>query len=87
MSKLLEDIAEKFDLPAETVAGLPSVSLTGDSRVLIENHRGILEYTEKTVEAAGGRLRIRINGEKLVLRAMDSQSLLITGKIFGVELE
>jgi sporulation protein YqfC len=83
----MEDIAERFDLPAETAAGLPRITITGDSRVLIENHKGLLEYSDELIQVSGGRVRVRISGQGLLLRAMDGEMLLISGKIFAVELE
>lgn len=87
MPKWIEDIAERFDLPAETAAGLPKITVTGDSRVLIENHKGLLEYSGELIEVGAGRLRLRVRGEGLTLRAMDGEVLLITGKVFGVDME
>ena len=83
---LPEETAERFELPPEAVAGMPRITITGRSRVLVENHRGLLEYGEDTVEVAGGRIRVRINGTELQLRAMDRNDLVITGRILSVEV-
>lgn len=81
-----EDIAERFELPAETT-GLLKVTLSGRGRVLVENHRGLLEYGRDCVEIAGGQMRLRIRGDGLELRAMDREALAVTGRIVCVELE
>ena len=81
-----EEIAERFDLPPETRAQVPRVTLSGNRRVVVENHRGLLEYGEDTVEVAGGRIRVRIHGTELQLRAMDRNDLVITGRILSVEV-
>ena len=83
---LPEETAERFELPPEAVAGMPRSTITGRSRVLVENHRGLLEYGEDTVEVAGGRIRVRIHGTELQLRAMDRNDLVITGRILSVEV-
>lgn len=88
MAKFLEQLADRLDLPAEVVAGVPQVTLTGQTRVLIENHKGILSYTDTEVEVSGGKaVRVRVRGADLLLRAMDSEMLLITGNIIGVDIE
>jgi sporulation protein YqfC len=79
------EIAERFDLPPEVLPGVPRLTLTGTRRALVENHRGLLEYGRERVEINGGRVRLRLNGEDLELRAMDTGSILITGEIFSVE--
>jgi len=79
------EAAEKFDLPADAVAGLPKLTITGKARVVIENHKGLLEYGESMIEVNGGRVRIRVNGAGLELRAMNKDDLVITGQIVSVE--
>lgn len=82
----LEKLAERADLPADVVAGTPKVTLTGMEWVLVENHSGILAYSGSEVEIAGSA-RVRIRGDGLLLRAMDREMLLVTGRIFGVDLD
>ena len=86
MAGLIEEITERFDLPAET-AGLPKVTITGGRQVLVENHKGLLEYSGEQIEINGGRLRVRIRGTGLELRAMSRELVLVTGQIFGVDME
>ena len=87
MARILEKLARRTDLPADIVAGAIKVTLTGTERALVENHRGILAYTDGLVEINGKGILLRIRGEKLLLRAMDSEMLLVTGRIFGLDLE
>ena len=81
-----EDVAERFDLPAETV-GIIKLTLTGRSRLLVENHRGILEYSRDRIEIGGGDTKVVITGDGLELRAMDKDALLITGTFCLLGLE
>lgn len=85
MKDYIEDVAERFDLPAEA-AGILKATLIGGGRVLIENRRALLEYTEERVEVAGGGVRLRVLGDGLSLRAMDRDALLISGDITALEL-
>lgn len=80
-----EEISERFELPAET-AGIVKVTLYGRRRMLVENHRGILEYAHDRIEIGGGNIRLRIIGEGLELCAMDRDALLVTGLIVSVEM-
>lgn len=80
------EIAERFDLPPEALSGVPKLTLTGSRRALVENHRGLLEYSRECVEINGGRIRLRLVGHDLELRAMDTSDIVITGEIFSVEL-
>ena len=88
MAKLMERLAGRLDLPAEVIANVPKITLTGTGEVLIENHKGILSYTDAEVEVSGRKgARVRVRGDGLLLRAMDSEMLLITGTIFGIDVE
>lgn len=82
-----ERLTERLELPAELLDDIPRLTLTGGSRVLVENHHEMLAYTDELIEVGCGRLRLRIRGEKLLLRAMDRNELLVTGKIYGVEVD
>ena len=83
---LLEKTARVLDLPADGLAGLPSLWLMGDREVRVENHKGILAYGTEEIHIGGGVLIIRVRGSDLRLRVMTETELLITGQIFGVEL-
>ena len=81
----LGELAERLELPGEAL-GACRITVTGGNRAVIENHKGLLEYTPETVEVSGGKQRLRISGAELVLRAMSRDMLIITGKIFEVEV-
>lgn len=81
----LEKVACALDLPADGMAGLPAVWMTGDREVRVENHRGILAYGTEEIHVGGGVIIIRIRGSGLQLRVMTETELLVTGQIFGVE--
>ena len=84
---LLEKTAEAFDLPGDVVAGLPRVELLGDRELRMENHRGILSYGTEEIHTSGGRLVVKVRGQRLDLKSMNARELLLTGPIRAVELE
>ena len=79
------DWAEALEVPAEAVTDAVKVTLTGGRRAVVQYHRGLLGYTSESVEISAGTSRVRILGGGLLLRAMDSQTLVVTGRISGVE--
>ncbi|NCE64326.1 sporulation protein [Pseudoflavonifractor sp. 524-17] len=83
---ILEKTAQVFDLPGDLVAGLPRVELIGAGELRMENHRGILAYGKEEIHISGGKLIVKVRGEDLELRSMNAGELLITGRIFGVDL-
>lgn len=84
---VLERLSGVLALPAEAVAGTMLVELKGDMQLRVENHRGILAYDPGEIHVGGGRLTLRVRGEGMELKTMRRGELLITGRIFGIELE
>ena len=88
MKKLGElplDLAERLELPEEVVLGSGKLTVTGERRVLAENHRSILEYSPEHIVVAFARGKASINGTALCLNAMNGRELLISGRIQSVE--
>ncbi|MEA4896348.1 MAG: YabP/YqfC family sporulation protein [Oscillospiraceae bacterium] len=79
-------VTEFFDLPAELVPGVPKLTLSGGSEVLIENHMGLKSYSRDLIEVQGRSMLMQIRGEDLELAAMTKTELVISGIIVAVEL-
>ena len=83
----LEKAADLFDLPQEVVAGMPRITVTGCRRVMVENHRGILEYGDREIQINGGRMVLTVRGSGLELRSLNTSELLVTGRITGMDFD
>lgn len=83
---LLQRLLESGGLEEETIPGQSVVELLGDNRVLVENHRRIIEYDLTRICLQLNFGTIVIVGCNLRLRAMTGRKLLITGKIQQIEL-
>ena len=82
---IVERASEIFDIPGEVTAGLPRVTITGASKVHVENHRGLLEYSTEQISVNAGRMVIRIRGKDMELAAMSDMELVVTGEVASVE--
>lgn len=82
---IFEKVLERYELPVEA-AGVFRLTMTGNSRLNIENFRGLLEYSPENIIVDCKNLRLRIGGEKLYIIAMKKEGLIIGGQIFCVEL-
>lgn len=80
-------VGEKFSLPPETLGEVPVVQLQGKRLVSIENHRGILEYTDEAVKVAVKRGCVLVRGSGLTIVRMTRNCVEISGNIFAAELE
>ena len=84
-TKRLQAQARDSFLAEDLDRGLPRIEILGDRRVIVENHRGILEYSDTRMRIACGRLTLRILGEGLEIRALSLNELAVTGRIHAVE--
>lgn len=80
-------VGESLSLPPETIAEVPLTSLRGKRSVCIENHRGILAYTDECVKVAVKRGSISVFGTHLTIARMTRGCLEIRGHIRSIELE
>ena len=78
---LLPSLAERLELPEEALDGAAKLTVTAGRRALIENHRGILEYSRERIAVAFGRERLSLIGEGLRIVAMNRKELLICGEL------
>lgn len=84
-SRVLDTVAELFDLPADVVAGLPRMEMVGSRQMYLEHHAGILAYSEEQIDVNTPEGILRVRGERLTLTAMTAEELRIGGAIAAVE--
>lgn len=82
----LERIAEGMDLTGEPVPGCPLVEISGERRVLIENHLGITQYSREEICVKVKYGCISVCGSCLDLVCMSRERLIISGNIDQVKL-
>ena len=79
-------LAERLELPGEALGEL-KLSVLGDRRALIENHRGLLQCSRELLAVRGKGLCLRIFGAELQIEAMDGGDLLLSGRLERAEWE
>jgi sporulation protein YqfC len=79
-------LLDRLDLPGETLPGQVIVEIAGENRVLIEQHRGIREYTRERISVCVRYGMLEICGQGLELRSMSREQLIVCGQIDSVTL-
>lgn len=88
MKKLRElpyELADKLELPEDVLLGSTKLTVTGGRSAIIENHRGVLEYTAERIVVAVPRGKVCLDGTGLRLKAMNKNELLVGGRIRNIE--
>ena len=74
-----------LDLPPEAALDLPRLTLVGDSRLLLENHRGIVTYQPELVKLKISSGELAIKGTGLLLREIKPDAIALEGTIHSLE--
>lgn len=84
---LFQRMADSMDLAGEPIPGQPLIEIAGDSRVLIENHFGVKEYTREQICVMVKFGLVKICGCGLELSRMTREQLVVSGQIHSVSLQ
>lgn len=78
-------VERALELPGGTLTDLPHIELTGRNEVVVEGCHGILSYDDDAVQLNTGCGILRINGQRLTIRALSDGGSLISGCIVSLE--
>lgn len=78
---LKQKVAAFFELPGDVMLDVARISMVGDSEVLVENHRSIVEYTQVRVVLGTPSGNLAIGGENLEIRSISPDGVIVVGKI------
>ena len=82
--KVRQLMTEILELPKDLVLDLPRMTLVGNVQLTLENHRGVILYTDTHIRIAVARGEIVIAGKKLTLRSILSDEIIVDGTIRNV---
>ena len=80
----LQRIAENLELPKGPMTNCLQVNICGEEQVWVENHLGILEYTQRRLSFKTEAGKVVITGEKLLLESMGNGEAKVCGEIASV---
>jgi len=81
-----ERLAQMLDIPLDTTLEWPKLELTANRHLVVENHRGVIEYDPNTVRINTKFGEVKISGSNLSLVSALKDEIVIDGKINQVEL-
>lgn len=81
LKKVKSNIIESLELPKDLMYGAVIVTVTGKTEALIENYKGIMEYTCEKICIATKHCRVQICGKHLRIQYYTNDEMKITGFI------
>ena len=79
------NLAEILELPKDIILGIPQITMVGNLQLFIENHKGILEYTDTYIRINTKSGILQISGRNLLLKNIIYEEIIIVGEIIQME--
>ena len=76
-----------IDAPKEILLDYPTASLMGNDSLTIQNHKGLIEYTDTVIRLKTALGPLRIEGCDFLIKQLNQESLQLTGVIHGLRYE
>ncbi|ARI77022.1 sporulation protein YqfC [Halobacillus mangrovi] len=78
-------IARYFDLPSDVMLDLPRITTIGSIHFYIENHTGLVHFSDREIRIQYKQGQVKIIGKDLGIKMMLKEELLLEGELKSVE--
>ena len=83
----MERLSKRFSLPADVFTSACVLTVTGQYSILIENYRGIIEYTERKIRIQTKQCVLAVTGNGLRIAFFTEEEMQIEGRIDSIEYQ
>jgi sporulation protein YqfC len=77
--------AKMLDLPQDVVQDLPRITMIGNMQLYVENHKGVLHFSNEMLKLELTKGKLEVYGKGLVIRAILSEEVFIEGSISEIK--
>ncbi len=74
-------LTRRLELPADAVMDLPRITMVGQLHIYIENHQGVLKFSNEEVRLLLKNGQLLIKGKDFMLKTILPEEILLEGKI------
>ena len=82
-----EMIADAWGVPKDVIMNIPRLTISGNKEIYIENHKGILVYTDKEIRVSTEMGIVMIRGKNLLIDRIRLEDVRISGTFHGIEYQ
>lgn len=79
------ELADFLELPRDILLDLPRLTLLGNLRLVIENHRGLIQYTPSRLRVCLEKGEVVLDGSDLTIALISPEEIVVEGKLAGVQ--
>ncbi len=74
-------VTNKWQLPPDILMDLPRITMVGQLHIYIENHRGVLRFSNQELRLRLKQGQLLIKGDAFVIKTILPEELLLEGRI------
>jgi sporulation protein YqfC len=74
-------MSQTMDLPPDVMMDLPRITMVGQIHIYIENHRGLLAFSDREVRLLLEQGQLLVKGKAFVIKTIMPEEILLEGKI------
>ncbi|MEH7343758.1 sporulation protein YqfC [Bacillus sp. JJ1532] len=74
-------MTKNMELPQDVMMDLPRITMIGQIHIYIENHRGLLAFSDKELRLLLKQGQLLIKGKAFVIKTILPEEILLEGKI------
>ncbi|MCR6513494.1 MAG: sporulation protein YqfC [Clostridium sp.] len=79
-----ERVVDSLGLPKEVLYNIPKITVLGNQEVLIENHKGLLKFTNEEILLNSRLGKITIEGSKLNIMYIGDDTIAVKGEFNSI---
>ncbi|MFV9511025.1 sporulation protein YqfC [Tepidibacillus sp. LV47] len=83
--RLKQLTVKQLELPKDVIFDLPRITMIAPFQMYIENHRGVIQFTDQYLHLRLSKGELKIYGSQLVIRAILPEEVFIEGIIKSIE--
>ncbi len=78
-------MTNQMELPKDVMMDLPRITMIGQIHIYIENHRGLIAFSDKELRLLLKQGQLLIKGSTFVIKTILPEEILLEGKIDQVQ--
>ncbi len=78
-------LSRVLELPESTLAGGLHIEMHSNHEAVVENCRGVLEYTPQIIRLMAGGMVVKFSGRGLAIGSLNRNTTVVSGTITAVE--
>ncbi len=75
LKQVKSNIVESLELPRDIMYGAVIITAMGRNQVLIENYKGIIEYTQEKIRLQTRHCQVTVQGKQLVIEYYTNEEM------------